>query len=116
MPNTQDKAVAGGMKAPGETGAPAVQSPFEWHDLALRAEIQTLINPDMRDAMLAIVRLGVGSDAIRGWDAAYSMSRIAAYMRQQAGADQEAWKAIYRLVGEILDAYREKWEAVEARS
>jgi len=111
MPNTQDKAVAGGMKAPGETGAPAVQSPFEWHDLALKAEINTLLNLDMRDALLAIVRLGVHADELHSWDAAYAISRIAAYMRQWAGADQEAWKAIYRLVGEILDEYREKWDA-----
>ena len=116
MPTGQGKTVAGGLKSPGETGEPAVQSPFEWHDLALRAEIQTLLNLDMRDALLAIVRLGSNADELHSWDAAYSISRIAAYMRECAGADQDAWKAIYRLVSEILDAYREKWEAVEARS
>jgi len=110
MPSNESSAVAGGLKTPA-TGVPADQSPFTTHIDALRAEINTLLNLDMRDALDVIIRLGKDAgDDLHEWDATFAISSIAVYMRQYAGKDQDAWSAIYRVTREILDEYRRKWD------
>jgi hypothetical protein len=79
---------------------------FERHREALVDQVQALGNLDLRDTMLTMVYVAVKSPEW-AWHMVYAMRRLAIYMRERPGEDQEIWSAIYRETSEILDDYRE---------